>query len=633
MSVLFGMWNFDGRAVDPEHIANSKRMLEAHAPDGVATCVKGASLMLYGALHTTDESLRERQPLTSPTGTILLWDGRLDNRAELQNRLDCSCRRDTDIHVVASTWERQGTHCFEDLIGDWALCIFNHFDRSLVLAKDFLGARPLYYFRRDGFVAWSSLLEPLIALSDHRLAFCDEYLAGWLAGFPEAHLTPYQEIRSVPPASFVRITNQATKIERYWDFPARPIRLQRDAEYEERFRALFFNSVKRRLRSNSPVLAELSGGMDSSAIVCAADRLTTEEGAPPVETVSFFDDSEPNWNERPFFTAVETQRHHTGFHLEVASDGRFLPERDGSFPVTPARGAHPSESQERFSQFLSKGGFRVLLSGIGGDEFTGGVPTGIPELADLLVSGNLRVFVRTAFLWSLASRKPFWQVVCSVLRSFLPRISDSRSRTAWPMPWVRPSFLQRNQQTLKTLATRFHWRGPSPTFQANLHALDGIRRQIACAELPPATSFEKRYPFLDRDLLQFLFNVPRDQLVRPNQRRSLLRRALRGIVPDVVLNRPRKAFVVTSLLKTIATDWTRIEQLVGQMSLEARGVIDSEALRQTLEQARSGQEIPLLPLMRVLRFEWWMQDEEIQRCFRTSAACTNLRPSLRAHIA
>jgi asparagine synthase (glutamine-hydrolysing) len=627
------MWNFDGKAVDPEHIAKIRRVLEPHAPDGFTICVKGACAMLYSTVHTTQESRRERQPVTCPADTFLMWDGRIDNSSELRRSLDNTGPDDIDREIVASLWERRGTRCLGDLIGDWALSVFNHYERTLVLAKDFLGTRPLYYFRRSRYVAWSNLLEPFITL-ENKLTLCEGYLAGWLAGFPEAHRTPYQEIHSVPPASLVRITSRTTKVERYWDFRPQPIRLKSDAEYEEQFRVLFFESVRRRLRSRAPVLAELSGGMDSSAIVCAADILAAKEGVPPIETASFFDDSDPNWNERPFFTAVETQRSHTGFHLNVASDGRLLPDRNGRFPVTPAHGACLSESQTHLSGFLSRGGFRVLLSGVGGDEFTGGVSTGLPELADLVSRGNLVAFLQRAFLWSLALRKPLLHVAGKTLRSFLPTHWASRSRTQWPMPWMKPAFRRNNRRFLRAHGTRFRWPGPLPTFQENLHALDGLRRQIACAELPASASCEKRYPFLDRNLLDFLFNIPREQLVRPNQRRSLLRRALRGIVPDIVLDRRRKAFAVTSQLKTISTDWARISELVETMSLASCGVIDSKILARTLDEARRGLEVPLLSLTRVLRLEWWMQDPAIQqlvsasRGIRTKSFLFSLLPDL-----
>jgi asparagine synthase (glutamine-hydrolysing) len=616
VSVQFGLWNFDGRPVDAEYLGKVRAMFAAHSPDGVTTCVKGGFAILHGALHVTPESRNERQPAISPAGSFLMWDGRLDNRIDLLSSLDRCGPDATDLTIVATAWEREGARCLGGLVGDWSLSVLSYYERALLLAKDFLGARPLFYLRTAQYVAWSTLLDPLVLVSGERLTLSEEYLAGWLAGFPAAHLTPYNEIRSVPPASFVRITSSTASVETYWHFASQPVsQVRSDTEYEERFRALFFDAVRRRLRSACPVIAELSGGMDSSSVVCVADKLVASENHEPVQTVSFFDDTEPNWNERPYFAAVEALRGRAGFHLNVARDGRFVPERDGSFPVTPAHGARPSEPHTELAQFLGAGGFRVLLSGVGGDEFTGGVPTGIPELADLLRHGHLRRFLERALSWAMATRKPVLFMIGRTMQTFLSGLGVSASRKQWPMPWLTSSFAHRNRRILTARVTRFRWSGPLPTFQENLLALDGLQRQIACAGHSPTPFCEKRYPFLDRDLLQFLFNVPREQLVRPNQRRSLLRRAFRGIVPDVVLDRPRKAFVVTSHLKAIAADWQNVSSLTERMVLESRQVLDSAILRKTLEQARRGEDVPLLPAMRALRAEWWLRDPGIQRLF------------------
>jgi len=586
-------------------------MFEQYAPDGTTLLVDDGVAMLYGALHATPESRNERQPYILPSGNLLLWDGRLDNRAE------CAPVGAADAELVAGLWEKRGADCLSELIGDWSLAVFDPRARKLFLARDFLGTRPLYYVRSDLWVAWSSLLEPLIALCRDRLTFCEAYAAGWLAGFPQAHLTPYNEIRAVSPASLLTLMPFQVKAQTYWSFRPRPTRYSSDSEYEEAFRFHFSRSLKRRLRAHGPVLGELSGGMDSSAIVCVADRIAEHENIAPVETLSFYDDSEPNWNERPYFAIVESRRGRTGFHLNVASDGRLIPERDCSLPPTPVHGARPAAAQQRLSEFLSSRSFRVLLSGIGGDEFTGGVPTGVPELADLLNRAELFAFLRRAFFWALSSRKPIAHVIAKTLGSFLPWSRAVTSGAPWPMPWIQSSFLRRNRSAFGHLASRYRiWSSP-PSFQENLQALDRLRRQISCAELCLVSSCEKRYPFLDRDLLEFLFNIPREQLVRPGERRSLLRRALRGIVPSEVLNRPRKAHAGTGHLKAIANDWERASDLARKMRLESSGVLDSAIVGEVLERARRGQEVPLLPLMRVLRLEWWLRDSHIDALFGT----------------
>src|SRR5262249_59217617 len=109
-------------------------------------------------------------------------------------------------------------------------------------------------------------------------------------------------------------------VSKYWDFdPSKRISYPTDAEYEEHFRIVFGEAVRRRLRSDSPILAELSGGMDSSSIVCMADTIIARADAetPRLDTVSYYNDSEPNWNERPYFTKVEEKRRRTGCHIDV----------------------------------------------------------------------------------------------------------------------------------------------------------------------------------------------------------------------------------------------------------------------------------------------------------------------------
>ena len=108
--------------------------------------------------------------------------------------------------------------------------------------------------------------------------------------------------------------------------------------------------------------------------------------------------------------------------------------------------------------------------------------------------------------------------------------------------------------------------------------LDALRRQLACTALPFEPPYEKRYPYLDLGLLEFMFAVPREQLVRPTQRRSLMRRALVGIVPDEILNRKMKAFVARSPLVAISTDWTHFVEMTQNMLSSSLGIVDSERL-------------------------------------------------------
>ena len=112
-----------------------------------------------------------------------------------------------------------------------------------------------------------------------------------------------------------------------------------------------------------------------------------------------------------------------------------------------------------------------------------------------------------------------------------------------PAPWLQSSFVKHHRAALSGYPFRTKLLGPLPSFQGNMRTFDALQRQLACKALPLEPPFEKRYPCLDRSLLEFIFAIPREQLVRPTQRRSLMRRALVGIVPEEILNRKAKAFL------------------------------------------------------------------------------------------
>jgi asparagine synthase (glutamine-hydrolysing) len=125
--------------------------------------------------------------------------------------------------------------------------------------------------------------------------------------------------------------------------------------------------------------------------------------------------------------------------------------------------------------------------------------------------------------------------------------------------------------------------------------------------LPLDPPHEKRYPYLDRDLLEFLFAIPREQIVRPGQRRSLMRRSLMGIVPDEVINRKRKAFLSRAPIAAIRAQWFRLEVVKSHMALSSFGIVRADAFGQAVEKARNGMQIQIVTLIRTLWIESWLR--------------------------
>ena len=242
-------------------------------------------------------------------------------------------------------------------------------------------------------MVWSTVLDPLIVQAGRSFRLDEDYVAGWLSHFPGAHLTPFVGVNAVPPASCVQITNGKVRTTRYWDFrPRHMIRYQTDRDYEEHFRTLLRTSVLRRLRSDAPILAELSGGMDSSSIVCVADQLVASGRASTtrVNTVSYYEDGEPAWDERPYIAVIEKMRGQAGCHIDVSTHTLLSYRYDSQCAeLTPVSRTVSSESIQQLARCIATNGNRILLSGLAGDEILGGAPSFIPQLADLFVAGRL----------------------------------------------------------------------------------------------------------------------------------------------------------------------------------------------------------------------------------------------------
>jgi asparagine synthase (glutamine-hydrolysing) len=424
-------------------------------------------------------------------------------------------------------------------------------------------------------------------------------------------LTPFVGIHSVPPSSSVTIRNGKHTIRKYWDFdPANRISYRTDGEYEEHFRAVFAEAVRRRLRSDSPILAELSGGMDSSSIVCMADTIIARGSAetPRLDTVSYYDDSEPNWDERPYFTKVEEKRGRTGCHIDVSSQKSLNFEFDADrFAASPGSGALSTVAAKQFGVCLTSHGIRVVLSGIGGDEVTGGVPAPAPELEDLIATGQFRSLAHQLKVWALNKKKPWFHLFFEAAERFFPPALFGVPKHKQPPAWLNSQFVRRNRTALQGYERRLKLFGALPSFQENVSTLEALRRQLACSALPLGLLCEKRYPYLDRGLLEFLYAIPREQLIRPGHRRSLMRRALMGIVPNELLNRKRKAFVTRAPIGAISTEWTGLVEGALSMVSSSEGIVDDEVFSATLLKARQGQEAPLVSLLRTLSIEHWLR--------------------------
>jgi asparagine synthase (glutamine-hydrolysing) len=611
MSIIFGIREAPAKPVTDTDLRAISSRTDHMAPDGTFLVTEGNIGMGFQPFYTHDRSRLEVQPKTDKCGNILLWDGRLDNYQELTDVLGLPEETIPDSEIVLAAWRCWRENCFSKFVGEWSLVLLSHADRTLYLVRDHAGTRTLYYQTCAERASWSSALESLTdPATDRKLS--DEFAARYLCSVPIGTFTPYDSIHAVPPGHFVRVSGRSVESHRYWDaHRASPLSYSKDAEYEEHFVALFRQAVKRRTETGAPMLAELSGGMDSTAIVCISDELRRTGGNGHekfVNTISYFDSREPNWDERPFVSIVESRRGKSGIHIDLSLV-------DATFSADIGRNSMPwlwpDDCQTISIESADADSYRVVLSGLGGDELLGGIPTPLPELADLLYRHRYRQLLARSLAWCIVDRRPVVLRLCDVIAfrnsvyrnepvelSMIPQWISERSRQALGLT---PG------EKLEGYRLRELW----PSAASFQRAWRLLLETLPTHARSEHQNKEYRLPYLDRDLVDFLARTPREQLVRPGRRRSLMRRALKQIMPVEILERKRKAFVIRGTVLAIRNHHVEIRRLFERSAAAERGYIDRMRILQALDEFQTTTNISSQrSLRKAINLERWLQSLE-----------------------
>jgi asparagine synthase (glutamine-hydrolysing) len=611
MSVIFGTCLADNAFADEQALSRLADATSRYGADGnYISCDKQIG-MGFQAFHTHARSHLERQPATDQLGNKIVLDGRLDNHEDLAEREGFKKGSLSDSDLILIAFARYGEECFSRLVGDWALALWSAKDCTLYLARDHAGSRTLFYQNLPEKITWSTYLETFV-FGEDTLELDREYLGRLLALQQLGELTPYKGVRAVPPAHYLIVRGGRATIRPHWRWiETTTIHYKSDTEYDEHFLQLFGQAVERRTGPGAPILAELSGGMDSSSIVCMADTISAHRARSinQLETISYFDDSEPDWDERPYFTAVEDYRKKEGIHFDCSiqhTGFKPLPLRDRVHPY-PGGDVASFHRAERFARSVGDGGFRVILSGIGGDELLGGVPTPLPELSNHLRAGRLVNLLCRSAEWCIPTGEPLLHMLFRAL-AFTGSLyrnpnPDQASIPAWLSPELRGICVRSNvrRESLRELLPAL------PSSIVNGRTWWAILETLPHLSPSLLGCYEYRYPYLDRDLVEFLYRVPREQLIQPGRRRQLMRRALRTVVPTTILERKRKAYISRGPITNLRTARQDIEDLFSDSVAAAYGLLDRDQFLEALQAELTGEPKWIAHLTCAIKVELWLR--------------------------
>ena len=326
--------------------------------------------------------------------------------------------------------------------------------------------------------------------------------------------------------------------------------------------------------------------------------------------MSYYDETEPGWDEARYFSITESSRGKVGIHIQSSFANRAFETPDCAYGCQMLPGADKAhmDRARRLAQFMDARGSRVVLSGMGGDDLLGGIPSPAAELIEHFTEGRLLTFIRQSLRWSLAERVPVFEILMRTLRSAVSLYYGS-PLAATPFPsWVRGA----DPCPASEFGDYSDFHGLPMTYGPR--AISNGLTWWAILETLPHTGpsllrkYEYRYPYLDRDLVDFLFRVPRSQLARPGRRRYMMRQALRGIVPGQILERRRKAYCARGPIAVLRSKRDRIEKVMSNSVLEDQGLINIGPFYEALRNAAKDEDPALaFPIMRAVDFELWLR--------------------------
>jgi len=536
---------------------------------------------------------------------MVSFDGRIDDRNDLLAELSLSWQA-SDAAIVAAAYRRWDDDFLRHLDGDFVLALWEPARQRLLLARDCFGLQPLYYHRTPEAIVWSSHLAALVGEVGCDRTPDSQFVAGFLSYGSRGDVSPYAAIASVPPAGVLCATRGNESVRTYWNLdPTREIRMASDLDYEERFFELFRNSVRNRLAARGPVFCELSGGVDSSAILAVADGIHRAEGLPieRLQTVSQIYDETAGMDDRPFITLVEEAfgrpRHHVHekdlpLFSSIGDDYPF----DEPSPAWSGTGLFMAIN-ERMAAHHST----VILSGMGGDDLCWSQIMNPPGVADELARFRFGRAIRESRRWAPALAKPRAAILLDAVRSLFAR-ADAKV-----MPWIDRRFARSSgmDRPGSDDAEVRAIRQPSRRMQFMMLRCLAVEMGFRHCVSP---EIDVRYPFVDRRLIDFVFAIPIDQHLRPGETRSLQRRAMARVLPHEIAYRQSKGGPGASIYRRFRQRWPAIKALFDQPRVCDYGYVDRAALAEALQRAAHSQNLNAPGLLRLVALESWLRTLE-----------------------
>ncbi len=596
------------RSIDEGAFTRLRDTITHRGPDGYGVFVEPGVALGHRRLSIVDV-VHGTQPMASEDGSLqLIYNGEVFNHPALMAQLQADgvqYRTHCDTETVLHIFERRGEVAPEELRGMFAYAVWDRRTRTLTLARDRFGVKPLYYaLLEDGTLVFGSEMKAILASGMVKAALREDALPDYLANHATTgEGTLLAGIKRLLPGHTLVWRNGEVRTRRYWDlqFEAEAEETRPDAELIEEYRDRLREAVRLRLMADVPLGAFLSGGIDSATITALMSQLVDE----PIKTFSVgFAEREAN---ELAYARIVAKAFKTDHHEVLVTPEQFF----GALPTLVWHEdepiAHPSSVALNFVSRLAAERVKVVLTGEGSDETLAGYGRYRKTILNMRLGGAyqaatpapIRSLVRHGLEALPASRtrqralRTFFARPATLEALYLDNFavfsrdeqrtliaSDVRRRLTTLDPYATATELMAGSDA-KTLLDRLLY----VDTKTYLHELLMKQDQMSMA-----ASIESRVPFLDHPLVEFTARLPERLKLRGGTTKYILREAMRDVLPSEILTRGKMGFPVP-IGAWLRGPYRRIvDELVLSPRAMERGLLDPTAIRGIVARHAAGED-------------------------------------------
>lgn len=509
-----------------------------------------ATLLGHNRLSIIDLKSISNQPMIRDNYSIS-FNGEIYNYIEIRKELieqGFVFQTDSDTEVILYAYMFWGKDCVSRFLGMWAFVIWDSNKHELFGSRDRFGIKPFYYIQKQNKFYFSSEIKALrkspIFSNDLNFNQVNRALKmGWITFGEE---TVFSEIQALPPGSNFTLVNGNLTIQTYWKIQNIESEPLSNDEYVSQFKELFNNSMDLHLRSDVPIAATLSGGIDSSSIVC--DILKNKKSS-NLNTYSIYYTGENAVDERPFIEEIK-KKYPSQFttHFYSPSEGEVEAVlHDVMYHCDfPMLGSSPI-SQYFIMQRIAKDGVKVVLSGQGADDYLGGYNHAYYRLyADMLRNGQLFNLSKSLIQHKKDQQLSIGRMIPIVAKSLLSTWMNETKLYTFEQNNYFPQILKKGLASSSLDFGKLQFDNRFNSFHEVLMKYSSLPSLLHYEDRNSmAASIESRVPFLDHRLVELGFQMPNNVKIKNSESKWVLRESMKDLLPQAIRYRKDKKGFVT----------------------------------------------------------------------------------------